>query len=207
MRPAYTAITKQTDNPFLNMYKMDAVDRNGKTFGYYFATRKNDGELACQTSSTSPDGAVIYAVTECPSDRIVLIKQYRYPLDRYIYELPAGLIEPGETIAMTASRELKEETGLTFREYEGGLEAFRRAFFQAQGLCDESNALTFGYASGEISDKKPEASEAIEPVLADKSEALRILQEEELSIRCAYMLMQFVNSDPEKPFAFLNPSL
>ena len=34
MRPAYTAITKQTDNPFLNMYKMDAVDRNGKTFGY-----------------------------------------------------------------------------------------------------------------------------------------------------------------------------
>lgn len=48
MRPAYTAITKQTDNPFLNMYKMDAVDRNGKTFGYYFATRKNDGELACQ---------------------------------------------------------------------------------------------------------------------------------------------------------------
>lgn len=207
MRPAYTAITKQTDNPFLNMYKMDAVDRNGKTFGYYFATRKNDGELACQTSATSPDGAVIYAVTECPSDRIVLIKQYRYPLDRYIYELPAGLIEPGETIAMTASRELNEETGLTFREYEGGLEAFRRAFFQAQGLCDESNALVFGYASGEISDKKLEESEAIEPVLADKREALRILQEEELSIRCAYMLMQFVNSDPEKPFAFLNPSL
>ena len=108
---------------------------------------------------------------------------------------------------MTASRELKEETGLTFREYEGGLEAFRRAFFQAQGLCDESNALVFGYASGEISDKKLEESEAIEPVLADKREALRILQEEELSIRCAYMLMQFVNSDPEKPFAFLNPSL
>lgn len=43
MRPAYTAITKQTDNPFLNMYKMDAVDRNGKTFGYYLQPERMTG--------------------------------------------------------------------------------------------------------------------------------------------------------------------
>jgi len=206
MKPTYTGIKKQTDNPFLNMYAMDAVDKNGKKFGYYFATRKKDGELACQTAETSADGAVIYAVTDDGS-RIVLIKQYRYPLARYLYELPAGLIEPGESAAETAARELYEETGLEFREYTGGMQAFRRAFYQAQGLCDESNELVFGYASGDVSENNTEGSEDIETVLADRREALRILCEEEVSVRCAYMLTQFINADCREPFAFLSPEI
>lgn len=207
MKPTFIGLKKQTNNRFLNMYEMDAVDTKGKHFPYYFATRKDDDQLVCRTKITKPDGAVIYAikkdeVTKC--SRIVLIKQYRYPLDMSLYELPAGLIEEGESIEDAAKRELKEETGLDFKEYKGGLNAFRKAFYQAQGLCDESNSLVFGYASGNISYGENEDQEAIEVILADRDEAIRILKEEQVSIRCAYMLMQFIHSNQNDDFNFLN---
>ena len=43
----------------------------------------------------------------------MLIRQYRYPLDAYIYELPAGLVDGDETPAQAAVRAMKEATGLT----------------------------------------------------------------------------------------------
>lgn len=203
MKPAYKGIRKQTNNPFLNMYEMDAVDTKGRDFGYYFATRKPENELVCKTGITKPDGAVIYALLKDEPDKIVLIKQYRYPLNKYIYELPAGLIDDGETPQEAAVRELYEETGLELEPYEKGFKAFRKAFYQAQGLCDESNSFVFGFAKGTVSDKAKEASEDIQVITADKSMAKQILEEEEVSIRCACMLMLFINSDSDEPFAFL----
>lgn len=203
MKPTYKSIRKQTDNPFLNMYEMDAVDTKGRSFGYYFATRKQDDEMVCRTGITRPDGAVIYALLKDSPDKIVLIKQYRYPINKYLYELPAGLIDGSETPQQTAMRELYEETGLEFEPYEGGSGAFRKAFYQAQGLCDESNAFVFGYAKGVVSDKARESTEDIEVIIADRVQAKRILEEEEVSIRCACMLMMFINADAKEPFAFL----
>jgi ADP-ribose pyrophosphatase len=44
-------------------------------------------------------------------DRILLIRQYRYAVGRFLWELPAGLVEPGESPVAAARRELEEETG------------------------------------------------------------------------------------------------
>ena len=46
-----------------------------------------------------------------PDPRALLIRQYRYATDGYIYEIPAGLREPGESPEACAHRELEEETG------------------------------------------------------------------------------------------------
>jgi len=57
-------------------------------------------------------GAVAVAVLD-DVDRLVLIRQYRHPLERRLWELPAGLLdEPGEDPLDAAHRELREETGL-----------------------------------------------------------------------------------------------
>ncbi len=56
-----------------------------------------------------PGGAVVLGVL--PDKRIILIKQYRYPIDKFIYELPAGKLDVGEDPQVCAVRELEEETG------------------------------------------------------------------------------------------------
>jgi ADP-ribose pyrophosphatase len=58
-----------------------------------------------------PSNAV--AILPLNDDRCKLLKQYRYAIDQYIYEAPAGTMEPGEDPLKTAHRELIEETGFT----------------------------------------------------------------------------------------------
>jgi ADP-ribose diphosphatase len=56
-----------------------------------------------------PSNAV--AILPLDNDRCKLLKQYRYAIDQFIYEVPAGTMEPGEDPLKTAHRELIEETG------------------------------------------------------------------------------------------------
>ncbi|MCI8593329.1 MAG: NUDIX hydrolase, partial [Lachnospiraceae bacterium] len=53
-------------------------------------------QLKLATGENHPDGVVIYALYGEKKDRVVLVRQFRYPLGDYVYELPAGLVEPGE---------------------------------------------------------------------------------------------------------------
>jgi ADP-ribose pyrophosphatase len=50
--------------------------------------------------------------------QILLLRQYRYAVDGYIYEVPAGRLEPGESPLDCARRELREETGCTAERIE-----------------------------------------------------------------------------------------
>lgn len=56
-------------------------------------------------------GAVLAAITN--QGKMVMIKQFRKPAERVIFEVPAGKIDPGEDPLETGKRELKEETGYT----------------------------------------------------------------------------------------------
>ncbi|MCM1103914.1 MAG: NUDIX hydrolase [Clostridium sp.] len=199
----YTGIRKQTENHFLNLYEMDALTEEGEPFSYYFASRNDEAHIKAVTHDERAEGIVIYPVWKEEPDKLVLIRQYRYPLDLWLYELPAGLIDAGETAAQAAVREMKEETGLAFTVYEGGDEAYRRAFFLGAGMTDESSQAVFGYASGTPRTDMQEATESIRVLLADRAEARRILREEHVSLRCAYLLMQFIHMNAKNPFAFL----
>lgn len=196
-------LKKQTDNPFLNMYEADAVGRNGKHFPYYFATRRQEGDLMYQTGELKADGVVIYPVYQPDPGKLVVIRQFRYPVNQYIYELPAGLIDEGETAETAAVREMKEETGLIFTSFTDYPDALKRPFIQSQGMSDECDVTVFGYASGELSTQREEETEDIQVILADKEEVLRILREELVSVRGAYLMTAFLRSDPRSPFDFL----
>lgn len=196
-------INKLSDNPFLNLYHIDAVTKTGRVFDYYFASRNKEDQIKAYTHANCPEGIAIYAVRKENPGQLVMIRQFRYPLNDYIYELPAGLIDAGETPAQSAIREMKEETGLTLEVYEGGDDCFRRPFFMAQGLTDESSAMIYGYAVGDISKKEQEDSEDIEVLFVDQGQARDILRTERVSVRAAYMLMNFIHAQSDAPFAFL----
>ena len=63
-----------------------------------------------------PDYAAVVALT--PERRVLGVRQYRPAVERYTLELPSGLVDPGETPAQTAARELLEETGYAAGEVE-----------------------------------------------------------------------------------------
>ena len=131
-----------------------------------------------------------------------MIRQYRYCIDQYIYEFPAGLIDEGEDYKEAGIRELKEETGLTFKPLDVD-SMYTRPYFTTSGMTDESCAAVYGYASGSVSDSGLEDTEEIQVVLADRKEAARILKEENVALMCAYQLMHFIHSEPGKEFDFL----
>ena len=195
-------IDKLTDNRFVNLYQFDATSVHDTHVNYYVASRaKSIDGLKAVTKRNDPDGVVIYSIYGENHDRVVLIRQYRYAIGDYVYEFPAGLVEPGESYQEGAVRELKEETGLTLSPIEVQ-EGYQKPFFTTVGLTDESCATVYGYASGEVSTDLEEASEEIEVVLADREEVKRILREEKVALICAYMLLHFVAD--EEPFGFLN---
>jgi 8-oxo-dGTP pyrophosphatase MutT (NUDIX family) len=77
-----------------------------------------------------PDGRIIepYYIVELPDwcnvilvtkdERVILVRQYRYPIDQATYELPGGVIEKNEDPKLAAKREMEEETGYTSDDIE-----------------------------------------------------------------------------------------
>lgn len=63
-----------------------------------------------------PGSAVMMAVDR--KGRLLLVRQYRLPADGYLWELPAGTIDPDEKVSRTAKRELIEETGLRAKKWK-----------------------------------------------------------------------------------------
>lgn len=198
-------ITPLTNVRFLNLYELEAENKYGETHPYYVASRKKEDRMMAATKHAVADGTIIYSVFGEKRDRVIMIRQFRYPLNDYIYEFPAGLIDPGESAKETAIREMKEETGLNFtptycEDY------LHRPHFSSAGMTDETNCTVYGYADGRPNLDHLEPNEDLSVHLVDKKEARRILKEENLSVKAYYLLLLFLQSDPEDPFAFLNLS-
>lgn len=101
-------------------------------------------------------GAVV--VLPLIGDRVVLVKQYRYPVSGYLLELPAGTLEPGESPEECAARELEEETG-----YRPGRLAKLGEFYASPGYSTE---LLHAFLAKDLEKGEPrrEAYEEIEVV-------------------------------------------
>jgi 8-oxo-dGTP pyrophosphatase MutT (NUDIX family) len=79
--------------------------------------RLPNGHLASLEVVHHPGGAAAVAIDA--RERVCLLKQYRYVADGWLWELPAGKLEPGEPPLLTAQRELTEEAGVGAREWRG----------------------------------------------------------------------------------------
>ena len=74
-------VKRLTDNRFLNLYELDARQRDGKAITYYVASRaKSIDKLKAVEGHRRADGVIMYGVYGENKDKIVRIRQYRYPL-------------------------------------------------------------------------------------------------------------------------------
>jgi len=88
-----------------------------------------------------PGGAT--ALGLFPNNEIFLIRQWRYPFGKEIWELPAGKLEPGEDPLLCARREFEEETG-----HKAASWTFLTSILTSPGFCDEK---LFLYMATDIS--------------------------------------------------------
>lgn len=84
-----------------------------------------------------PGSVVVLALDESKSaPSVLLIRQYRYAADQYLWELPAGRIDEGEDALTAAKRELAEETGYSAREWKPAL-----YYYASPGFLDETMSI------------------------------------------------------------------
>ena len=128
--------------------------------------------------------------------KLVAIKQFRIPLNNYVYELPAGLIDNNDDIISTVKRELKEETGLDLEEVIE--DKIGQKLYLSPGMTDESVSLVYCTCSGKISDENLEEDEDIETILLSKEDAIKILNSgERCDIKFFMALQSFVQMGEE----------
>jgi ADP-ribose pyrophosphatase len=101
----------------------------------WYAVRRDDiilpnGEPGVYNTITKPDAVWIVPIT--PAGEIVLLHQYRYTIDAWCWEVPAGSVKLGDSLEETAIIELREEIG-------GAAESLQYIshFYPANGICDE----------------------------------------------------------------------
>ncbi len=109
-----------------------------------------DGATSTREYLIHPGAVVILAMLD--NGKLLMERQYRYPPRQEFIELPAGKIDKGEDILVTAQRELLEETGYVAREWTKLTSAFpcigysdeRLEYFIARGLTHRGRKLDEG---------------------------------------------------------------
>jgi len=112
------------EGKFLKLEQVEFVDDHG---------RERNWEAAGRVGSR---GAVVIIGHLMPSNRLVLVRQFRPPAGKYVVEFPAGLIDPGEAPEETAKRELREETG-----FAGLLSFCSPPVYGSSGLTGEATNI------------------------------------------------------------------
>ena len=99
VKPRRLQTTTLAAGRFLRLEELEYVDAHGRRRRWESASRQGGA------------WAVLIIPTLRPSGRLLLIRQYRPPVDGFVLEFPAGLVDAGETPEQAAVRELREETG------------------------------------------------------------------------------------------------
>lgn len=172
---------------YLKAYAIDYTTKTGKSAVWELVSRGGQERLEQEIfeHKDSCDGSVIFA-TNKEHTHVVVLKEFRVGAGRYVYMLPAGLTDPGESIEVTAVREFKEETGMDLE-----LKLVEPARYISIGIVNEKASLVFGYYSGMPSTANQADHEDAQIMLIDKKEAMRILAEEEVTFRTATLLQDF----------------
>ncbi len=170
-------IKKVMESHFITRYDLvyETVDEQEKV--YEMISRNKNIESLEQLQNKKPDAVVLILHNE-EGDKILLNKEFRMAVGNWVYNFPAGLIDPGEEPKESAKRELKEETGLDLIEIKDML--FNS--YSGVGFSNEVNVCVVGTAKGEFQ-QSSSTFEEIEAGWYTKEEIKELLKTNEFAAR------------------------
>lgn len=145
----------------------------------YFTARQDRCEM--------PDGTIVdpYFVVELPTsvcalpitenNEVVLVRQYRHPIGKAILEIPGGFVDEGEDMEKAMARELLEETGYAFNEFE-----YLGKIAANPGVLNNYTCLYLARGGKKVTVQKLDHNEDIEIVTVSLEELKRMVRDNEI---------------------------
>lgn len=196
---------EQVSDGWLKKYVLRYRLPDGRELPYEVVSRKGLDEYRREVEGRTaepPRTDAVCIVGHTADDAFLLIREFRFPMNRMCVAFPAGLKEPGEDIVACAARELFEETGYDLVRDKDGAPLRARACVQpgysSLGMGDESIAMVFAEVE-RVGEPRSESTEFIEAFEVARKDIAAFLarNRDPLSIRCQLVLEML--ADP--PFA------
>ena len=131
-----------------------------------------NGNTATREVVEHPGGVTIAALTD--NNELLFVRQFRYPYETVLLELPAGKLDPGENQPLEAAkRELQEETGAVGKDYIS-----LGTFYPSAGFNEVLHLYFCRVAS--IGASHPDEDEFIEPILIPIEKAVEMVLNNEI---------------------------
>ncbi|MBO7426112.1 MAG: NUDIX hydrolase [Clostridiales bacterium] len=174
----FLGIKKTDEGRFICRYDVEYRTALGNIKTYEMISRNKEMNSLEDLRKVGTVDAVILIVHSPDNSKILLNKEFRMAVGKEVYNFPAGLVDPGETIEVSAKRELWEETGLNLTS----VQEIWPACYSAVGVTNETSACVIGVAEGEF---KPSTSdeEEIEAGWFTKEQVLDLLKTEPFAAR------------------------
>jgi ADP-ribose pyrophosphatase len=169
----FVKFEKVKEGKYLKNYEITYLNKAGKEKCYEIVSRRELTDI--EDVGAAPSGVSIIATKE---GKLLLLHEFRMGINRSIYNLCAGMLEPEETIEECIARELHEETGLKVRSVKKILPPS----FAAVAIADITTYIAFVEVEGELTDYTSE-NEMIEPGFYTREEVAVMLENEPFSSR------------------------
>ncbi|MBP3458476.1 MAG: NUDIX hydrolase [Lachnospiraceae bacterium] len=166
-------IEKVRDGKYLKNYELTYLNKAGREKKYEIVSRSEISDTESLGSSVS--GLSIVVICQ---DKLLLLREFRMGINRTIYNLCAGLLEPGESVEECIERELYEETGLKLKR----IIDIMPPSFAAVAISDIQTRIAIVEAEGEFSDHTSD-NEQIHAAFYTKEECAQLLKTAEFSSR------------------------
>ena len=170
-------IEKKYEGKYITRYDITYLLNNGEEKVYEIISRDRNITDISQLRKTEPDSVVLIIEDET-GEKILLNKEFRMSIGEWIYNFPAGLIDPGETPEEAARRELREETGLELKEVRDEVDGG----YSAIGFSNELTVCFIGTACGEFKESSS-FEEEIEAGWYTKEEVKELLKTAKFAAR------------------------
>lgn len=173
----FQSIKKVNEGKFITRYDLTykTVEGNEKVYEIISRDRNMD---SFDKVKNHPVDAVVLIMHDAAGEKILLNKEYRMAVGSFVYNFPAGLIDPGEEPLESAKRELWEETGLSLVRVDDMI----RESYSAVGFANEKNICVVGVAEGEFAPSTCDVEE-IEAGWFTKEEVRKLLKTEAFAAR------------------------